>query len=84
MPSKHISLHSEFSLCPTGREVSSPFSIICSHPRFLHNGTNGRQQWDLVLWAGIQESQVIVERRKMFHSFQVGLVPKMCWGPVVT
>lgn len=68
MPSKHISLHSGFSLCPRGREVPSPLSIVCSHPRFLHAGTNGMQQRDLLLRAGIQESQVIVERRKMFHS----------------
>lgn len=42
------------------------------------------QQRDLLPRAGIQESQVIVERRKMFHSSRVGLESKLCWGPMVT
>lgn len=42
------------------------------------------QQWDLLPRAGIQESQVTVERRKMFHSSRVGLASKLCWGPTAT
>lgn len=42
------------------------------------------QQRDLLPRAGIQESQVIVERRKTFRSSWVVLEPKLCWGPTVT